>query len=71
MTTMDPTTLQDFGALHEGQRQMESRMDRIEMRLDRMEGKVDKLLWAVFGLLGTTIGLLIAAMVTMSVALAQ
>ena len=42
------------GGMAEGQRQMES-------RLDRLEGKVDKLLWANLGLLGAVIAATIVA----------
>lgn len=54
MATVDNTIAQTIGGLAEGQRQMES-------RLDRLEGKVDKLLWANLGLLGAVIAAAIVA----------
>lgn len=54
MATVDNTIAQTIGGLAEGQRQMES-------RLDRLEGKVDKLLWANLGLLGAVIAATIVA----------
>ena len=54
MATVDNTIAQTIGALVEGQRQMES-------RLDRLEGKVDKLLWANVGLLAAVIAATIVA----------
>lgn len=54
MATVDNTIAQTIGALVEGQRQMES-------RLDRLEGKVDKLLWANLGLFGAVIAATIVA----------
>ncbi|MCY3693052.1 MAG: hypothetical protein OXI54_11490 [Chloroflexota bacterium] len=54
MATVDNTVAQTIGALVEGQRQMEA-------RLDRLEGKVDKLLWVNLGLFGAVIAATIVA----------
>ena len=54
MATVDNTIAQTIGALVEGQRQMEA-------RLDRLEGKVDKLLWVNLGLFGAVIAATIVA----------
>ena len=48
MAAVDPVIAQTIGALVEGQRQLEA-------RLDRLEGKVDKLLWVNLGLFGAVI----------------
>ena len=56
MAMIDTTLAQTIGALVEGQRQLES-------RLDRLEGKVDKLLWANVGLLAAVIAPTIVAAV--------
>ena len=56
MAMIDTTLAQTIGALVEGQRQLES-------RLDRLEGKVDKLLWANVGLLAAVIAATIVAAV--------
>lgn len=54
MAGMSNTVAQTIGALVEGQRQMEA-------RLDRLEGKVDKLLWVNLGLFGAVIAATIVA----------
>ena len=54
MATVDNTMAQIIGALVEGQRQLEA-------RLDRLEGKVDKLLWVNVGLLGAVIAATVVA----------
>ena len=48
-------TAQTIGELVEGQRQLNSRMDRLET-------KVDKLIWLGYGLLGTTLVTALAAL---------
>ena len=48
-------TAQTIGELVEGQRQLNSRMDRLET-------KVDKLIWLGYGLLGTTLITALAAL---------
>ena len=48
-------TAQTIGELVEGQRQLNSRMDRLET-------KVDKLIWLDYGLLGTTLVTALAAL---------
>ena len=48
-------TAQTIGELVEGQRQLNSRMDRLET-------KVDKLIWLGYGLLGTNLITAVAAL---------
>ena len=52
------STEQQLGRLAEGQRQHESRMDRMDDRTTRLEGKVDKLIWLAIGGLATLVGIL-------------
>ena len=57
MNTVDTTMAQTIGALVEGQRQIES-------RLDRLESKVDRLIWVGMGLLGAIIASIVVSAVS-------
>ena len=56
MTTVDTTMGQTIGALVEGQRQIES-------RLDRLESKVDRLIRVGMGLLGAIIASIVVTVI--------
>lgn len=56
MTTIDTTMAQTIGALVEGQRQ-------IEARLDRLESKIDRLIWVGMGLLGAIIASIVVTVI--------
>ena len=55
---MDPSTAQTIGQLIEGQRVLES-------RLDRLESKVDKLLWVGFGIICSVVAALVTGIVAL------
>ena len=57
MNTVDTTMAQTIGALVEGQRQIES-------RLDRLESKVDRLIWVGMGSLGAIIASIVVSAVS-------
>ena len=56
MSTVDTTMAQTIGALVEGQRQIES-------RLDRLETKVDRLIRVGMGLLGAIIASIVVTVI--------